>query len=280
MSGIADYLRKTLVESWFRLLLSVIALVAFLAAWWLFSAYLWGDWPFPASTHVQTAAYLPYWWDVLKAFGRSFSEPTIGGLLMTQHIAASLKRIVIGFVLALVTAIPLGLLMGRSEKAEAAARPIVELFRPIPPLAWVPVFLVVFSLFWGPVAIVFLGIFFPVLLNVRLGAKSVDPVLLDAARTLGARRGTIFMKVVLPYTTPYLVTGITVGLGIGWMCIVAAEMLGAVGGGVGYYIYAASLNSQYELMYAGMLTIAILSVLTTGIAGLVERWLRKWMGLK
>jgi len=280
MNGIAARLRKTIVGSWFQLLLSLTAVVVLLVGWWLYSAYLRGDWPFTNLPRLDKADYLPYWWDVLKAFGKSFTEPTIGGLFMTQHIAASLKRIALGFALALLTAVPLGLMMGRSKNTEAVGRPIVELFRPIPPLAWVPIFLAVFRLFWGPVLIVFLGIFFPILLNVRLGARSVDPVLLDAAKTLGAKRGAIFTKVVLPYTTPYLMTGVTVGLGIGWMCIVAAEMLGAVGGGVGYYIFTANNSSQYEFMYAGMLMIAILSVLTTGVAELTERWLRRWMGFK
>lgn len=283
MRGTAERLRKMVIESGFQLVLSSMAVAVFLVGWWLASAYLHGDWPFPHSTRqIGFENYLPYWWDVLRAFGQSFAKanPALGGLLMTQHIASSLKRISIGFALALITALPLGLLMGRSRSAEAAGRPILELFRPIPPLAWVPIFLVVFRFFWGPIAIVFLGIFFPILLSVKLGARSVDPVLLDAARTLGAKRSTLFAKVVLPYTIPYLMTGITVGLGIGWMCIVAAEMLGAVGGGVGYYIFSASNAGLYEFMYGGMLMIAILSVLTTGIAGLVERWLRRWMGFK
>ncbi len=281
MNAVTVRFRKLITESWRQLLLSFAAAALFLVAWWLYAAYLRGDWPFPLSTrHPASYEYLPYWWDVLKTFARSFTERTVGDLLMSQHIVASLKRIFAGFVMALVTAVPLGLLMGRSRNAEAGARPILEIFRPIPPLAWVGIFLIVFGLFWGPVAIVFLGIFFPVLLNVRLGARSVDPVLLDAARTLGAKRTDIFTKVVLPYTVPYLMTGITLGLGIGWMCIVAAEMLGAVGGGVGYLIWQSSQISQYDVMYAGMLMIAILSVLTTGIAELTERWLKRWMGLR
>ena len=283
MRSLTKSLSKAFISNWLRLTLSAVSLTVFLTLWWLFSAYLRADWPFQGVTpSPSTADYIPYWWDVLRAVGRSFvTRPqNTGGLLMSEHILASLKRISIAFALALLSAVPLGLLMGRSRNAEALGRPLVELFRPIPPLAWVPIFLVIFKFFWGPIAIVFLGIFFPILLNVILGARSVDPVLIDAARTLGARRGTIFGKVIFPFTTPYLMTGITVGLGIGWMCIVAAEMVGAVGGGVGYYIFAANNTSQYELMYAGMVVIGMLSVLTTGIAGLIERWLYRWMGKK
>jgi len=283
MQSLTKSLSRLLVSNWFRLTLSAASTAVFLTLWWLFSAYLRADWPFQGVTPSPTrAAEIPYWWDVLRALGKSFavSSGNPGELLMSEHIFASLKRISIAFALAIVTAVPLGLLMGRSKNAEAVGRPFVELFRPIPPLAWVPIFLIVFKLFWGPIAIVFLGIFFPILLNVMLGARSVDPVLIDAALTLGAKRGTIFSKVVLPFTTPYLMTGITVGLGIGWMCIVAAEMLGNVGGGVGYLIFAANTTSQYELMYAAMLMIGILSVLTTGVAGLIERWVYRWMGMR
>lgn len=282
MKSFIEGLRKAFISNWLRLALGASSITVFLVGWWLSSAYLRADWPFLGRTPSLKAEYLPYWWDVLRALGRSFVTNPLaqGGLFMTEHIVASLKRISIAFALALVTAVPLGLLMGRSRSAEAVSRPIVELFRPIPPLAWVPLFFVVFRFFWGPSLIVFLGIFFPVLLNVILGSRSVDPLLIDAARTLGAKRGHIFGKIVLPFTTPYLMTGITLGLGIGWMCIVAAEMLGAVGGGVGYLIFVANSLSQYELMYAAMLMIGILSVLTTGIAGLVERWLYRWMGMK
>ncbi len=282
MKSVTQRMRRAIIGNWKQAILSASALAAFVVAWSLFSAYLHADWPFQGLKPSGSREYVPYLWDVLRAFGQSFTTrfDLLGGLLMTENIVASLKRISIGFALALVTAVPLGLLMGRSRNAEAASRPIVEIFRPIPPLAWVPVFLVVFRFFWGPILIVFTGIFFPVLFSVRLGARSVDPVLIDAARTLGARRSALFTKVVLPYTIPYLMTGITVGLGIGWMCIVAAEMLGAVGGGVGAFIFTASTISRYDFVYAGILVIAILSVLTTGVAGLVERWLRGWMGFK
>ncbi len=251
----------------------------FLALWSLYSAWLRAEWPFQG-TPSGALEYVPYPWEVLEAFYLSFWSHPVSGLYMGSHVYASLKRIVAGFVLAFALAVPTGLLMGRLWTAEAVGKPVVELFRPIPPLAWIPIFLVVFGIFWGPIGIVFLGVFFPILLNVQLGARSVDPTLIDAARTLGTRKFDIFLKVVLPSTVPYLMTGVTVGLGIGWMCIVAAEMLGAVGGGVGYFIFTAAGNSQYPYMYAGMLMIGILSILTTGVAGLFERRLSKWMGMR
>jgi len=280
MQKIMKILRNVILQNWKQVLLSGASLVLLVTVWWLYSALLHGDWPFEGRERVDFAEYVPYPWVVVQVFIDSFQHQDASGLYMGEHVVASLKRISTGFVLALAVAVPAGLLMGRSKAAHAVGSPIVELLRPIPPLAWVPIFLVVFKFFWGPILIVFLGIVFPILLNVRLGARSVDPVLIDAARTLGARRSQIFLKVVFPYTIPYLMTGIKVGLGIGWMCIVAAEMLGAVGGGVGYYIFLTAGSSLYTKMYAGIVTIGLLSVLTTGVAGLFERWINKWMGTR
>lgn len=274
MAAVKQELKKWFTANWQRIALSILSVSVFIVAWYLFSAYL-------RATSPTLYEYVPPPGQVLDAFIRSFTvRDSISGLYMWDHIWSSMKRIVLGFGIAVGLALPIGLLMGSLRGAEAAGRPIVEMFRPIPPLAWIPIFLVVFGIVWGPVAIVFMGIFFPVLLNVMFGVRTVDPVLIDAARTLGAKRVHIFMKVVLPFTIPYFMTGVKVGLGIGWMCIVAAEMLGSVGGGVGYYIFSKATSSQYDLMFAGMIVIGLLSTLTTGIAGFFEERLYRWMGMK
>ncbi len=267
--------------NWPRIVLGCASLVIFVAVWWLYSAYLHAEWPFAGRTPSDSKEFLPNPRQVMDAFFGSFTHRDPSGVFMSAHIYASLKRISLGFALAFCSALPIGLLMGRSRNADAIGRPIMELFRPIPPIAWVPIFLIALGFLWGPAMIVFLGIFFPILLNVILGARSVDPVLIDAARTLGARRTDIFTKVVLPFTLPYMMTGIKVGLGVGWMCIVAAEMLGAVGGGVGYYINNMAYQyAGYDKMFAGMLVIGLLSVLTTGVAAFFERRLMRWMKMK
>jgi NitT/TauT family transport system permease protein len=171
--------------------------------------------------------------------------------------------------------------MGSFKALESMGKPLVEVFRPIPPLAWVPVFLMVFRSFWGPIGIVFLGVFFPILLNVIFGVKSVDQKLVDAARTLGAKRSAVFTKVVMPAIVPYMMTGIKVGLGVGWMCIVAAEMMPIQGGtGVGYYVWLSADYSRYDFTYATMLVIGLLSILTTGVAELIEKRVSRWMGIR
>jgi len=272
MVDFAKELRRYFQDHWRNLLFGLLSVSAFLVAWHLYSYYL-------ESTDSDFAKYVPAPGVVADAFMGWFSDPDPGtSVWVDVHVVASLKRIFLGFVLALAVAIPTGLLMGSLRMADALGKPIVEIFRPIPPIAWIPIFLVVFGN-WGAVAIVFLGIFFPILLNVQLGVRSVDPVLIDAARTLGANRGQVFTKVIIPFLIPYMMTGIKVGLGVGWMCIVAAEMVGG-STGVGSLIRISSDLGLFPHMYAAMVLIGILSVLTTGVAALFERRLSKWMGMR
>lgn len=266
--GRKTYSKEDRWKQWLRILIiTIISLTVFVLVWWGISIYL-------------DIAYVPPPDSVFRAFIDAFSRPDpTTGRVMWDNIRASLERVLFGFILAFVIAIPLGLLMGFSRTAEDFSKPIVEVFRPIPPIAWVPIAAIALGPFLGPIAVVFVGVFFPLLSNVIFGVKSIDPILPDAAKTLGAKRPAMFSKVIFPYTVPYIMTGIRIGLGIGWMCIVAAEMIVAVGGGVGQYIIFKSEVSQYDYMFAGMIVIAILGLLTTELSGYIERKVSKWMGL-
>jgi ABC-type nitrate/sulfonate/bicarbonate transport system permease component len=266
---------KWLTGHWFRIFLGFVSVGSFVVVWWAVALYL-------HETGNVLWPYVPYPQDVLKAFFSSFVEPVPGPeVFMGQSIAASLGRVVLGFLLALAIALPLGILMGMFRILEFLGMPTMELFRPIPPIAWVPVFMFAFRTLWGPVAIVFVGAFFPILVSVMFGVKSVDPVLTDAARALGANKRDLFRKVVLPFVAPYLMTGVKVGLGVAWMCIVAAELIPVRGGGgLGYLIWVTSDLGEFSYTYAAMLMIGILSILTTGVAGLIEQRVYKWMGMK
>ncbi len=260
--------RERFLANMNQTIFGIAAIVTFIAAWWGFSIYL-------------NLAYVPSPDRVVWAFFTSFEKTEISlGTNMWGNILASLQRFGIGFVFALALALPVGLIMGFIKTADSFFKPLVELFRPIPPVAWVPIFLLIFGIFWGPVMVIFLGVFFPLLSNVIFGVKSVDQPLIDAARTMGANRITLFKKVIFPYTIPFIMTGITIGLGIGWMCIVAAEMIGAVGGGVGFYIFYSESIGRYEFMYAGMAVIAILGIGTVGVSHYVENKLNRRMGVK
>jgi ABC-type nitrate/sulfonate/bicarbonate transport system permease component len=249
-------------------LITIASLVAFVCVWWALSILLDSD-------------YLPPPDVVANAFIDTFAQvDPLTGLNMWDNIWASLKRVVAGFALAFVTAVPLGLVMGFSKRADEFSKPIVEIFRPIPPIAWAPILVIAMGVILGPIVVVFVGVFFPLLSNVIFGVKSIDPLLTDAARTLGAKRTDLFSKVILPSTVPYMMTGIRIGLGIGWMCIVAAEFIAAVGGGVGQYIIFKTQVGRYDQVFAALIVIAILGLMTTEFSGYIEKKVSKWMGLK
>ncbi|MCX6652343.1 MAG: ABC transporter permease [Methanomassiliicoccales archaeon] len=260
--------RDRLIADSKTVLITIASLIAFIAAWFAISIY-------------SNLAYIPPPDKVAVAFFNSFTHEDISlGTTMWDNTFASLGRFGIGFVMAFLLALPLGLVMGYFKLAQLFINPIVEVFRPIPPIAWVPVFLLIFGLFWGPVVVIFLGVLFPLLSNIVFGVKSVDKPLIDAAKTMGANRLQLFTKVILPYTIPFIMAGITIGLGIGWMCIVAAEMIGAVGGGIGFYINFMKDIGRFDYMYAGMVMIALLGLVTVGASRYVENKLNRRMGVK
>jgi ABC-type nitrate/sulfonate/bicarbonate transport system permease component len=268
-------LREAIGPKGFRVIAWAISVCAFVIFWQELAWYL-------RYTEAAWRLYIPYPADVFEVLVESFVGEVPGiGLSMGTMAVASLKRVVIGFVLALAVAFPLGLVLASFRLVKDFGDPIVEMFRPVPPVAWIPIFIVMFSMFWGPVAVVFLGAFFPILLNVIFGVQRTEKTLIDAAKTLGASRVDILMKVVIPSTAPYLMTGVKISLGIGWMCIVAAEMLPVVSGGVGYALWTSALQfSRYDVTFACMIVIGLLSVVTTGVAEQVERRLYRWMGME
>lgn len=250
-----------------ELIIGIIALIIFFILWKVLSEAL-------------DLAYLPPPEDVARAFVDSFQsrDPNLG-ITMWTNIESSLRRFIMGFAIALALAIPVGLAIGSSKTAEAAAKPLIEIFRPLPPIAWVPFLFIVLGYIWGPITVIVLGVFFPVLSNVIFGVKNVEPQLIDAAKTLGASRLTIFTKVIFPYTVPYIMAGITIGLGIGWMCIVAAEMIGTRSGGVGLFILTQASVGRWDFMFAGMAVIALLGLITVEGAAILERRISKIMGV-
>ena len=199
----------------------------------------------------QFAVLLPPPSDVLKAGWELLQS---GDLLM--HLKASLMRELIAFCFALV-AIPLGIAMGWWKTVHDMVDPVVEMLRPIPPIAWIPL-----SILWFGVGdlqnqfIIFLGIFFPILVNTIIGVKNIDPNLIRAARCLGANEWRMLRRVVLPAVLPQLMTGIRVGFGVGWMALVAAELVGATSG-LGFLINDARSLLRTDIIILGMLIIGL-----------------------
>lgn len=176
---------------------------------------------------------------------------------MVKHVGMSLYRVLFGFVLAAIIGVPLGLIIGRSQVVEDLMFPIVETLRPIPPLAWIPVILIVFGTGPTMIFITFIGAFFPIVLNSLLGVRQVKEVEIQAAKNLGADEMKIFKEVVVPKALPSVFTGLSVGMGIGWISIVAAEMI-AGNYGLGYFIWSAYNTLKYPQVVVGMILLGVL----------------------
>ena len=251
------------------MVITAVALITLTLVWWFISIVA-GTSALPAPPKV---------WD---AFVRlmTVGDP-ITGHAMSVHIIASLQRFAIGFLIAFAVAVPLGLLIGYSRLLADFTKPIIEVLRPIAPIAWAPVFtLGLFGLIWGPIMVVFIGIIFPLLTSTIFGVQKIDKNLIDAARTLGSNKLQTFYKVMFPCTVPYIMSGIKIGLGIGWMCIIAAEMISATGEGLGFFLFSVANNGSWSFVFVGIILISILGILTTGVAEYAHKVIAKRTGLE
>lgn len=212
---------------------------------------------------------------------------------MLQNIVVSLWRVLAGFVLAVVLAVPLGIWMGYSRRVFDLLNHFLGLLRPIPPLAWVPLVLAwfgvaslanVFGVESGEaylylrnikvsmIFIIFIGAFFPVITNTIYGVQNVRSILIDTALVLGASRRHVFVKILLPAAAPAIVSGMRTSLGVAWMCLVAAEMLPGSVAGVGYLITHAYTVARTDIVIAGMISIgAVGAALDAGFRVIADR---------
>ena len=200
------------------------------------------------------------------------------GYKLTTHILASLHRVLWGFFIAIILAVPLGIFMGWSKILREVLNPLIEILRPIPPLAWIPI-----AIFWFGIGIksaafiIFLGSFFPILLSTVSGVLSVDTVLVDASLTLGAKRRDIYTKILIPGATPSIYTGLRIGMGIAWMTLIAAEFTGVKSGyGLGYMIMVARDIQRPDLIVAGMAMIGVIGYLLDACLKTMERRMLRW----
>jgi ABC-type nitrate/sulfonate/bicarbonate transport system permease component len=192
-----------------------------------------------------------------------------------QHLRDSLKREAVAFMWA-TSSIPIGIAMGWWRPVHDQVDPLIEMLRPVPPLAWIPL-----SILWFGIGdtqnqfIIFLGIFFPILLNTIAGVKGIEPNLIRAARCLGANDWNILWRVVLRAALPQIVTGIRVGLGVGWMALVAAELVGA-NSGLGFLINDARTVLRTDYVIVGMATIGLVGLLIDWCIRMLMRRILPW----
>lgn len=220
--------------------------------------------------------------DVANSFVRLTFEGDVEGRLLIEHTTLSVIRVTIGFIIASMTAVPLGIAIGRYKAADAIFGPVVEIMRPIPPIAWIPLSILIFGrgiiftdIYFTQIFIIWIGAFFPILLNTVAGVKRTNPVHLNVARTFGATERQILGKIVIPSATPEIFAGFRIGFGIGWMCLVAAEMIGS-GLGLGYMVLISQTWGRIGETISGMIVIGIIGFLITYMFLYFEKNTLRW----
>lgn len=193
-----------------------------------------------------------------------------------KHLLSSIGRVYSGFFLAVLVALPLGLLIGRVKLIRAFVDPTLQILRPIPVTAWLPLSMIFFGL--GPKAavfLVFLGAFYPVLLNTIFGAQTVEPRLIEAATMLGCDKSDLFRAVIFPASLPSIFTGLRLGNGFAWILIVVGEMTG-VPDGLGALIMDGRSLSRTDLVISGMIIIGILGFLSDRMLVIINNYVLNW----
>ena len=241
-------------------LISLITLLALLFIWWLVT---WQHWVDPL--------FLPSPSAVVERFQDLITHGYMG-VELWQHVVASLGRIGLALVIAVVTAIPVGIGIGRSRLIRGVLDPIIEFYRPIPPLAYLPLIVI-----WcgigelSKVLLIYLAIFAPIVIATATGVRSVDQAKIRAALSLGASHQQIIQHVILPSALPSILTGIRIGLGVGWSTLVAAELVGA-SEGLGFMVQSSSQLLATDVVVVGILIIAVIAfALEMGLRRLQQR---------
>jgi NitT/TauT family transport system permease protein len=231
-----------------RLLRRALSIAACLLAWHLASTR-------HVDLGVMTFQNVPSPEEVLAA-----AQELLESEKMLSHLMASMSRVFSGFLAAAVLGVGLGVVIGRSRIAEDSLLPPLEMLRPIPAVAWIPLSILIFpSSELSMIFITFTGALFPILLNTIHGVEAVDARLIASARSLGSGRRALFTEVILPAAAPSIFTGLSIGMGTAWFCLVTAEMI-AGQFGIGYYTWASYTIQSYAGIVVGMLLIGLLGM--------------------
>jgi taurine transport system permease protein len=228
-------------------------------------------WEMVCRTGLVDQIFLPSPSAVLERGMKMFSEGTL-----LWHVLASTRRVMVGFFVATVVAIPLGIALGTSRVALATFNPILSFLRPLPSMSWIPL-----SLLWFGItetqkySIVFMGTFAPALLYVIEATRNVDPLLIRAARNLGASRWQVMREVILPGSLPQIVSGFKIILGLSWTCVISAELVAAKEG-LGFLIMNGKEFFQTDTVVLGMVMISITVLITDVVLRKIESKVFAW----
>ena len=243
--------RRARAPEWLPAVLAPIVGLALFVALWAILAKLGGRIPDPAT--VFAAA--------VKIFADPFYSKGPNDQGIGWNVLSSLRRVGIGFGLAALVGIPLGFVIGRFRFASGMAAPIIALLKPVSPLAWLPIGLLVFKAA-NPAAIyvIFICSLWPMIVNTAVGVRQIPQDYLNVARVLNLSEWKVFTKILFPAVLPYMITGVRLSIGVAWLVIVAAEMLTG-GVGIGFWVWDEWNNLKVEHIIIAILTIGIVGLL-------------------
>lgn len=240
------------------------ALALWLGVWELASRYEW--------SYFLRFENIPAPSEVVLAAAEVLLAPKF-----VEHVANSIRRVFIGFAFASVLAVLAGLLIGSFRRAAEALWPPLEVLRPIPAVAWIPIAILLFvSAEQSMVFITFIGAFFPILINTVHGVETLDPRFIQASLSLGAGPIAVFREVTLPGALPSIITGLSIGMGTSWFSLVTAEMISGQYG-IGYYTWEAYTLQKYPNIVLGMIAIGLLGMGSSSLIRWGGRRLMPWL---
>lgn len=197
-----------------------------------------------------------------------------------DNVVFSTIRVAKGFGLAIVLGVPLGIMIGWSRALAATVDPTIQILRPVPITAWLPISLAIFGIRdFGAIFLILLGAFYPIVINAMHGARGIDRNWIRAAMMMGASRTAILRRVVLPAALPSVFTGLRIGLGIGWTAVIVSEMV-AVKSGLGYVLWDAYYVGRMEIVIADMVSIGLMGFLSDRLIVGLEHWALRWRRLQ
>lgn len=246
-------------------IISAISLLTFLVIWEICSDVL----------RLLPAYALPSPVQVVKTFFDKLTNPNPDRATLLQHLGTSLQVALTGYLIGIVVGVPLGVLMGWYKRFDQFFKPIFDVIRPIPPIGWIPIMVVLFGIgLQAKSAVIFLASVVPCMINTYSGIKQTNPVHLWVAQTFGATNFQMLCKIAIPSALPMIFTGLKVALNAAWMALVAAELLAATKG-IGYMIQISRMFGRADIIVVGMLTVGAVSLVFNWILDTLEKKLVK-----
>jgi NitT/TauT family transport system permease protein len=230
------------------------------------------------SISINNSFILPGWDKIIPVLFHPM-VPLFGGASLYENTIISIERVLTGYLLAVLLAVPLGLVCGCSKSAEHYVNPIIQILRPVPPIAWMPLAIAWFKIGFGSLTfIILIGSFFPVLISTIEGVRNIRIRWLEVAEVLKATTGEKITTVVIPGALPSIWTGLRLAFGVAWMCLVAAEMLPGTSAGLGYLIMYSYNLGQIQIIIAGMIVIGIIGIASDYLFKFGQARLFNWQG--